>query len=106
LALWPGDACVQHKIIMKVVVVTTGAEESDVLEESQNVVETPGRPLSGFTEEYLQIMNLVLSQQSLGAVLEWCCNSLPNFYQVTSFGSAGMVVIHELHKLKLHVCSS
>jgi phosphoadenosine phosphosulfate reductase len=70
--------------------------------EVQDEVEAP---VSGFTEEYLATMNQVLSQQTLGAVLEWCCNSLPNLFQVTSFGSAGMVILHELHKLNLNVTS-
>jgi len=48
-------------------------------------------------------MNQVLAQQPLGTVLEWCYNSLPNFFQVTSFGSAGMVIIHELSKLNLQI---
>lgn len=48
-------------------------------------------------------MNAVLAQQPLGAVLEWCFTSLPNFFQVTSFGSAGMVIIHELAKLNIQV---
>jgi len=52
-----------------------------------------------FTPEYLESMNQILSQQPLETVLEWCCDSLPNFVQVTSFGSTGMVVIHALHKL-------
>jgi len=52
-----------------------------------------------FTSEYLEHMNQVLAQQSLDAVLEWCCTSLPNLFQVTSFGSTGMVMIHALHKL-------
>jgi len=55
--------------------------------------------LAMFTTEYLEHMNQVLSQQSLEAVLEWCCTSLPNLSQVTSFGSTGMVIIHALHKL-------
>jgi len=63
----------------------------------------PPEQIVGFTEEYLHSMNQVLAQQSLGSVLEWCYRSLPNFYQVTSFGSAGMVVIHEFHKLNLKV---
>jgi len=58
---------------------------------------------SGFTDAYLESMNEVLSNQPLPSVLEWCCASLPNFFQVTSFGSAGMVIIHELHKLNLKV---
>jgi len=64
---------------------------------------SPEPPLAGFTDEYLQSMNLVLSQQPLGTVLEWCYNSLPKFFQVTSFGSAGMVIIHELAKLNLQI---
>jgi len=61
-------------------------------------------PLPGsFSDEYLQSINQVLAGQSLASVLEWCYSSLPNFYQVTSFGSAGMVVIHELSKLNIQV---
>lgn len=63
-------------------------------------------PLPGFTDEYLQSMNQVLAQQSLSSVLEWCFNSLPSLFQITSFGSTGMVVIHEMHKLNLKVSSS
>lgn len=77
---------------------------TEVVQKIEEVVE-PALPVSGFTEEYLQNMNQVLATQPLSAVLEWCFNSLPNFFQVTSFGSAGMVVIHELHKLKLNVCN-
>ena len=64
---------------------------------------SPEEPLAGFSDEYLQTMNAVLAQQPLGAVLEWCFTSLPAFFQVTSFGSAGMVIIHELAKLNLQV---
>jgi len=56
-------------------------------------------PLAMFTVEYLAHLNQVLAQQSLEAVLEWCCTSLPNLVQTTSFGSTGMVIIHALHKL-------
>jgi len=66
-------------------------------EQHQNV---PGQ---GFTDEYLHSMNEVLAGMPLAEVLQWCHRSLPNFYQITSFGSAGMVVIHELHKLNLQV---
>jgi len=74
-----------------------------LVQEGEEKKEDVENPLKGFTEEYLETMNQVLAQQPLGAVLEWCCKSLPNFHQVTSFGSAGMVVIHELHKLNLNV---
>jgi len=56
-----------------------------------------------FTSEYLEHMNTVLAQQPLEAVIQWCYNSLPNFHQVTSFGSTGMVIIHAIHKLGLKV---
>jgi phosphoadenosine phosphosulfate reductase len=59
--------------------------------------------LAMFTTEYLKHMNQVLSQQSLEAVLEWCCAALPELVQVTSFGSTGMVMIHALHKLNKKV---
>jgi len=52
-----------------------------------------------FTNEYLACLNQMLRQQSLESVLEWCCASLPNLFQVTSFGSTGMVVIHALNKI-------
>jgi len=55
--------------------------------------------LSLFTAEYLAQLNQALKQQSLESVLEWCCTSLPNLFQVTSFGSTGMVVIHALSKI-------
>lgn len=90
---------------MKVVAVDdveVPVEQVQVEEVVQDELQRPVS-LAGFTDEYLQNMNQVLAQQPLSAVLEWCYNSLPNFYQVTSFGSAGMVVIHELHKLKLNV---
>lgn len=94
---------------MKVVAIG-GSDESDVPVEEElssqrqeEEIEKKEIVRGGFTEEYLETMNQVLAQQPLGAVLEWCCKSLPNFYQVTSFGSAGMVVIHELHKQKLKV---
>lgn len=72
-------------------------------EEEGDKVQEP-LSLAAFTDEYLQHMNNVLSSQPLSSVLQWCYHSLPNFFQVTSFGSAGMVVIHELHKLNLNVC--
>jgi len=71
-------------------------EEEPAAQESINV-ESSGN--TRFTTEYLQQMNQILSQQSLESVLEWCSSSLPNFVQVTSFGSTVMVVIHALHKL-------
>jgi len=72
--------------------------------ENEEAPVPPSRaPPSGMSEEYLNTMNEVLSQQPLGAVLEWCHHSLPNFFQVTSFGATGMVIIHELHKLNLKV---
>lgn len=90
---------------MRVIVVNadvaSDVQEGDHSLEASTVA--PEQPLSGFTDEYLQSMNQVLAQQPLGVVLEWCYNSLPTFFQVTSFGSAGMVVINELHKLKLNV---
>lgn len=54
-----------------------------------------------FTNYYFTIQ--VLSQQPLEAVLEWCHISLPSLFQVTSFGSTGMVIIHAMHKLGLKV---
>jgi len=94
---------------MKVIAVTSDVEdvpeELPTTEEDAKDVVVVERPLGGFTDAYLETMNQVLSQQPLSAVLEWCCKSLPNFHQVTSFGSAGMVVIHELHKLNLNVPS-
>jgi len=53
--------------------------------------------------EYLNSMNTVLAQKSLDEVLEWCYRSLPHLYQVSSFGSTGMVIMHALHKLGLKV---
>eukprot|EP00026_Physarum_polycephalum_P011459 Phypoly_transcript_11688.p1 GENE.Phypoly_transcript_11688~~Phypoly_transcript_11688.p1 ORF type:complete len:300 (-),score=55.14 Phypoly_transcript_11688:224-1123(-) len=94
---------------MKVVVAGEGEENHAPApladEEEEQGVEVIQPVIGGFTQEYLETMNQVLAQQPLSAVLEWCCKSLPNFYQVTSFGSAGMVVIHELHKLNLSVPS-
>lgn len=89
---------VEESPVEEQVTIAPVPQEVVVAEEIEHPVSSPG-----FTDEYLQNMNQVLAQQPLGAVLEWCCNSLPNFFQVTSFGSAGMVVIHELHKLKLNV---
>jgi hypothetical protein len=99
---------------MKVVAVAGGVDSVESSDEpvevlSQESAEEKGevdKSVRGFTEEYLATMNQVLAQQPLSAVLEWCCKSLPNFYQVTSFGSAGVVIIHELHKLNLNVCLS
>jgi len=56
-------------------------------------------PLALFTDEYLKHMNEILASQSLDTVLDWCCRSLPNLIQVTSFGATGMVVLHALNKL-------
>lgn len=93
---------------MKLIAAALSEIESSIEKEDDKVAseEAPQVGLSttqGFTDEYLHEMNQVLAQQSLSAVLEWCCNSFPNFYQITSFGSAGMVVIHALHKLNLKV---
>jgi len=86
---------------MKVVAVKTeNKEEGDeVAPEAFSEVESGHSSI--FTNEYLQQMNQMLSQQSLESVLEWCCSSLPNLAQVTSFGSTGMVILHALHKLGL-----
>ena len=94
---------------MKVLAVSGGAsgesdEPAEVPSSNEEEEVVVNQPVMGFTAEYLETMNQVLAQQPLGAVLEWCCKSLPNFHQVTSFGSAGMVMIHELHKLNLRVC--
>lgn len=67
------------------------------------VPSTTDRQSSGFSDEYIQTLNHVLDQQSLASVLEWCYNSLPNFFQITSFGATGMVIIHELQKLNFQV---
>jgi len=82
---------------------TIAQEESPAQQQQKEVVSVPIRSerhtLDMFTTEYLAQMNEVLSQQSLEAVLEWCCTALPELVQVTSFGSTGMVIIHALHKL-------
>lgn len=90
---------------MKVVGVTS--DDGIKLERDGVVIEQPvvaaiEYPLPGFTSEYLESINGVLAQQPLSEVLTWCFSSLPNLFQITSFGSTGMVVIHELFKLKLN----
>lgn len=87
----------------QVEVVHTDPPTKDEGKDGEVGVVGPEALLPGFTEEYIQTLNQVLAQQTLGQVLEWCCTSFPNFFQVTSFGSAGMVVINELHKLNLKV---
>lgn len=70
-------------------------------EQPAQVPSAPFQPL--FSEEYLKYINQVLSQQPLDKVLEWCYRSLPNLFQVTSFGSVGMVIIHTMRKLNMKI---
>jgi len=56
-----------------------------------------------FSEDVLENWNRALEQQSLEEVLEWCYHNLPGLVQVTSFGSAGMCILHAMSKLKLKV---
>jgi phosphoadenosine phosphosulfate reductase len=80
---------------------STSSSTSEDVDYCPADVEHVSSSLSLFTNEYLEYMNHVLSQQPLESVLEWCYRSLPNLFQVTSFGSSGMVVIHALSKMNL-----
>jgi len=84
---------------------TTHAEDEQQHSEDVSAHNDDDAPSSNtlFTPEYVQAMNEVLAQQPLEAVLEWCHNSLGNLYQLTSFGSTGMVIIHALHKLGINL---
>jgi len=53
--------------------------------------------------DYLQSVNTLLAQKGLDEVLQWCYRSLPGLYQVTSFGSTGMVILHAMSKLNLKI---
>jgi len=66
--------------------------------------DTPSSPSSVFKDmEYLHSLNHLLTQKPLEEVLLWCYRSLPGLFQVTSFGSTGMVIIHALHKLNIKI---
>lgn len=51
--------------------------------------------LDNISEHNLEQLNKCLEKLSLKELLIWCL-SLPNIGQVTSFGSSGMVIIHEI----------
>ena len=49
------------------------------------------------------VVDAQLKALSLREVLQWCAWSLPGLVQVSSFGSSGMVIMHEMAALRRRV---